>query len=120
MNRDLAPAIQREKQSVTELEGFINQLLWRKRLVRIGTTRSGGQLLAPRPNASGYNFDVMLAKAIETKPVGGGENFAVSANLFIAMPVGPCCDVGVKPFAVFDNGSEEGQFAARPSLGQPT
>ena len=62
----------------------------------------------------------MLAKAIEAESVGGGENFAVSANLFIAMPVGPCCDVGVKPFAILDDGSEQSQFAARPSLGQKT
>src|SRR5438045_165432 len=98
MHRDISLRIQCQQRSVAELQRFINQ-----------------SMIRPVKDA-GDNLDVVLAKAIQTKPFAAGIYSSIRADLLVTMRLSPFGYIGMKAFPVFHHGREQAQFTASAGL----
>ena len=96
MNAHFAVIIQREQHAVAKRQGLIDQSLRRfNRMPRLLFQNAG------------HDFDVVLAKTIQSKWFAGGKDFSVGANFRVAVFRRPLRHVGMKPFAVLHHRSEQ-------------
>ena len=57
--------------------------------------------------SSNYCIYVVFVVAVEPKRLAGRVEFAVSADLFVALSCSPFADVGVKALSITDTGGEQ-------------
>ena len=97
MDRLAAGVVDGEESALANGEAFSDQF--------------GGFFFAVFFEPADNRLDVVFAVAVEPQRLGGREELAVGANLFVAVPRGPFADVGVEAFAVPNARGEQQQVA---------
>src|SRR5215471_17409049 len=110
MDREVALVVQREKRSVAQFEGFVNELLgsllyqalaisdfgFRISDFNLSLSRLAGS--GATAQAAGHDFNVVFAEAIQPQSLVRRVNLSVGSHLGIAMLGCPISNIGMEAF----------------------